>query len=46
MIILDTSNVEFSRWDRLHNVRVPSILTPSLAYETGLHIGDGSLPLY
>jgi hypothetical protein len=44
MIKLDLSKVEFSKRDKWLNVKVPGILTSKLAYETGIHIGDGSLP--
>lgn len=46
MIKLDLSNVEFSKKDKLFNIKLPTVLIPKLAYETGVHIGDGSLPLH
>jgi len=43
MIKLDLSKICFSKKDILFGVKLPKILTPQLAYETGVHIGDGCL---
>ena len=45
MFDLDLSEVEFSKWDRLFKIIIPKYLSPNLAYETGLHIGDGHLTI-
>lgn len=45
MIDLDLSKVEFSKWDKFFNVKIPTQLYIKLAYETGLHIGDGHLTM-
>lgn len=37
--------VEFSREDLKQNVSIPNLADPLLAYETGVHIGDGSLQI-
>lgn len=36
-------NVTFSKHDKRLGVSIPSQITPELAYETGIHIGDGSM---
>jgi len=46
MIKLDLAKVEFSKKDKWFNIKLPTLLTLKLAYETGVHIGDGSLPLF
>lgn len=43
---LDNSKVEFSKVDLKQGVRIPSNITPELAYFVGLHIGDGSMNIY
>ncbi|MBI4177249.1 MAG: hypothetical protein HY516_02680 [Candidatus Aenigmarchaeota archaeon] len=40
---LDTSKVEFSKRDKFFGIKIPRYLTPELAYETGVHIGDGHM---
>jgi len=45
MIELDVSKVKFSKRDVTLGVKVPTELTPELAYETGVHIGDGHLTI-
>jgi hypothetical protein len=40
---LDTSRVIYSKRDRFYGIRVPDKLSVELAYETGLHLGDGHL---
>lgn len=39
------NDVEFSREDLKQKVTLPSLSDPLLAYETGVHLGDGSLQL-
>jgi len=39
------NGVEFSREDLKQKVTLPSLSDPLLSYETGVHIGDGSLQL-
>lgn len=41
--MLNLSDVEFSSWDNRNKIKLPKSLTPELAEETGLHIGDGCL---
>ena len=41
--MLDLSEVEFSSWDKRNAINIPTNLTPELAEECGLHIGDGCL---
>ena len=43
---LDTSKIKFSNSDFKRNLILPERLTPELAEETGLHIGDGSMSFY
>lgn len=38
-------NVTFSKHDKRQGVSIPSQITPELAYETGIHIGDGSMSI-
>src|SRR3989338_7210986 len=40
---LDISTVEFSKRDKFFGIKIPKYLTPELAYETGIHIGDGHM---
>ena len=40
---LDTSCASFSRVDIKKNVRLPKTITPQLAEEIGIHLGDGFL---
>lgn len=42
----DLSQIKFSKWDKIFNVKLPITLSSDLAYETGIHIGDGSMPLH
>tara|TARA_Y100000310_G_scaffold195495_1_gene195489 strand:- start:71 stop:1102 length:1032 start_codon:yes stop_codon:yes gene_type:complete len=42
-IKLDISGVNFSRYDKLDNIKLPDSLTPLLAEEVGIHVGDGFL---
>jgi len=43
-ITLNTSKVSFSKNDVRRNIILPKSLTPMLAEEIGVHIGDGTLP--
>ena len=36
---------KYSHYDKIKNVKVPSISSPLLAYETGVHMSDGSLQI-
>tara|TARA_Y100000310_G_C20685867_1_gene818940 strand:+ start:902 stop:1942 length:1041 start_codon:yes stop_codon:yes gene_type:complete len=38
---LDTSQVNFSKYDLERGIRLPNKLTPELAEEVGMHFGDG-----
>ena len=38
-------NNKSSVFDRTHKVILPNLNSPLLAYETGIHIGDGSLQI-
>jgi len=42
----DLSSVSFSKMDKQRGLRIPEKLTPKLAEEIGIHIGDGSLNFY
>ena len=42
---LDLSNVRFSKRDIEKGIRIPKYLTEELAYDLGVHIGDGSINL-
>ena len=44
--ILDLSPVEFSRYDLEIGTILPRKLTPQLAEDIGIHIGDGSMGVY
>ena len=41
----DLSDIKFSRQDNLRQIRLPKNMTTNLAYETGVHIGDGHLTI-
>ncbi|MCD4666315.1 hypothetical protein K8R47_00715 [archaeon] len=43
---LDLSKMKFSNSDLKKEIILPTKLTPELAEETGLHIGDGSMNFY
>lgn len=45
MFDLDLSKVKFSKMDKFFNIKIPDKLSTDLAYETGLHIGDGHLTM-
>lgn len=40
-----TEKIIFSQFDTKNNVKIPKLNSELLAYETGVHIGDGSLQL-
>lgn len=40
---LDISTVKFSKRDEFFGIKIPKHLTSELAYETGVHIGDGHM---
>ena len=46
MVDLNISKIEFSRNDKRFQTKLPTRLTPNLAYETGVHIGDGHMNHY
>lgn len=37
--------MKYSKFDKRHNVKTPRLSSQLLAYETGVHIGDGSLQI-
>ena len=39
------SNIRFSKRDKEKQIKIPNQLTPELAEDIGIHIGDGSLYL-
>ena len=39
----DVSEIELNKYDKLKNLKFPEELTPELAEEIGIHIGDGFL---
>ena len=41
----ELQKIEFSDYDKRAKVRIPSKFSKLLAYETGVHIGDGSLQI-
>jgi hypothetical protein len=41
--ILKTSLTHFEVMTRIQQIRLPSLNNPDLAYETGVHIGDGCM---
>lgn len=43
MIKLDLSKVKFSRRDKEKGIKIPNYLTPELAEDIGMHIGDGAI---
>ncbi len=43
---LDTSKVEFSKYDIAHDIVIPRNLTKNLAYFSGIHFGDGNMGNY
>jgi len=43
VISLDLTNVRFSKRDREKGITIPKFLTPELAEDIGIHLGDGSL---
>jgi len=45
MILFNNSVVKFSHKDRKKGIKIPTKLTPKLAEDIGIHIGDGSLYL-
>jgi hypothetical protein len=45
IVELDIANVKFSRYDYKKGVSLPTSITPELAEEIGMHIGDGTLPV-
>jgi len=45
-MILNSSKIKFSRADLNKKLILPERITPELAEETGLHIGDGSMNFY
>lgn len=46
MLELDTSNIQLGKWDRKFGIKLPTLITKELAYETGVQIGDGWLSTY
>lgn len=44
-IVFDNSKVNFSKYDHLKKVKLPIKMTPKLAEEIGIHLGDGCLSL-
>ena len=40
---LDTSKINYSRYDIKKNIKLPNKITPELAEEMGMHLGDGFL---
>jgi len=39
----DTKNIKFSCFDKIKKIKLPERLTPELAEEIGMHLGDGFL---
>ena len=44
-VVLSSSGVSFSRYDKNKSIKIPTEMTPELAEEIGMHIGDGTLPV-
>ncbi len=44
-IKLKTDEIPHSRYDKIRGIKLPTVLTPELAEEIGMHIGDGTLPV-
>ncbi len=42
-ITFDLSNIQFSRYDKKRQIILPKKLSPELAEEIGIHLGDGTL---
>ena len=43
---LDASKIKFSNKDLRLKIILPKFLSPELAYFIGVHVGDGTIPLY
>lgn len=43
---LETSTIEFTKKDLIKQIKLPTQLTPELAYDIGVHIADGCMNAY